>query len=105
MRLIEEKVLKEYQMQIPSEWLENHLNIVKGMIEIFTNAIEAQHIIDAEPVVHGHWEEIGSDGVNHICYRCSMCGELHRERKKPTGNPVGIRCSYCGAKMDEEVKL
>lgn len=105
MRLIDEKALKEYQMQIPPEWIKYHLDIVKGMVEIFTRAIDNQPTIDAEPVVHGHWEETGrfeKDGVNYICYRCSICGGLHRERRKQTGNPNSIGCPHCRAKMDEE---
>lgn len=91
MRLIEEKVLKEYQMQIPPEWLENHLNIVKGMIEIFTNAIEAQPIIDAEPVIHAHWIT-----GNRKWKKCSNCFRSNQYYSK--------YCPWCGAKMDEEVK-
>ncbi len=92
MRLIDEKALKEYQMQIPPEWIKCHLDIVKGMVEIFTRAIEAQPTIDAEPVVHGHWIE------NSCLYGtfCSRCGENY-------GIPFNF-CPNCGAKMDEEVK-
>ena len=98
MRLIEEKVLKEYQMQIPPEWLENHLNIVKGMIEIFTNAIEAQPIIDAEPVVRckdcKHCQVHKSGNEISVCYCIKRNGKCV--------HPNGF-CNY-GAKMDEEVK-
>ena len=92
MRLIDEKALKEYQMQIPPEWIKCHLDRVKGMVEIFTRAIEAQPTIDAEPVVHGHWIE------NSCLYGtfCSRCGENY-------GIPFNF-CPNCGAKMDEEVK-
>lgn len=72
---------------------------------IAVNDVEKAPTIDAEPVVHGHWEETGrfeKDGVNYICYRCSICGGLHRERRKQTGNPNSIGCPHCRAKMDEE---
>ena len=39
---------------------------------IAVNDVEKAPTIDAEPVVHGHWEETGrfeKDGVNYICYR------------------------------------
>ena len=71
----------------------------------FVDFIDNAPTIDAEPIIHAHWEETGrfeKDGVNYICYRCSICGGLHRERRKQTGNPKSIGCPHCRAKMDEE---
>ena len=49
--------------------------------------------VEAEPVVHAHWEPTHRYGFS----RCSACGipdQMLGRRK---------RCSSCGAHMDEEV--
>lgn len=54
--------------------------------------------IEAEPVRHGHWEEIEieltwcEDDVD-IIYKCSVCGENNIGKSK--------YCPNCGAKMDD----
>lgn len=54
--------------------------------------------VDAEPVRHGHWEEIqlcriyNEDIVYSIGYKCNQC-ERVESKKEPY--------CHCGAKMDE----
>ena len=101
MRLIDEKALKEYQMQIPPEWIKYHLDIVKDMVGIFTRAIDNQPTIDAEPVRHGRWIlEKEPNGVPY-CFHCSICDSDFRYLGIKT---VYNYCPNCGAKMDEEVQ-
>ncbi len=112
MRLIEKfsesiKVLNDYRNLYHAESSSTEQYkvaiAINNILPEFCRLIES----DAEPVVHGHWEETGrfeKDGVNYICYRCSICGGLHRERRKQTGNPNSIGCPHCRAKMDEEEK-
>lgn len=57
---------------------------------ISTHIIWNAPTIDAEPVRHGHWIDVGS---NDDLWRCSVCGELQI--------CYGRYCSTCGAKMDE----
>jgi hypothetical protein len=49
--------------------------------------------VEAEPVVHAHWE-LGD--VIGLC-KCSACGWPDNQTE------CRLRCSYCGAHMDEEV--
>ena len=55
--------------------------------------------IDAEPVVHAHWELIDND-IDTFVYRCSNC-------KDTIALPFGMikefkGCPYCLSRMDEE---
>lgn len=57
--------------------------------------------VEAEPVVHAHWEFVDFCSPNLKCSSCGdlapmdCCGDYHSERTK--------RCPHCGAHMDEEV--
>ena len=49
--------------------------------------------IDAEPVKHGRWERVPSNGIGGTA-RCSICG------KAIYGYHTMNYCPNCGAKMD-----
>lgn len=49
--------------------------------------------IEAEPVVHAHWEVRG--GVPY----CSVCGEMLNGYSYDNDVSTTPRCSFCGAKM------
>jgi len=49
--------------------------------------------IDAEPVVHGHWERPAAFPVFPFC---SICNSINSGESN--------YCSNCGAKMDEEAE-
>ena len=61
------------------------------------NLIEQQPTIDAEPVVHAHWEELES---HPFILKCSHCGFW--DGKKFIETHHKIRCPKCDAKMDEK---
>lgn len=59
---------------------------------------------DVEPVRHGHWEEairarrsIAGKIEGFRCYECSACGKNSFYKTN--------YCSYCGAKMDENISI
>lgn len=57
----------------------------------FCGWLDDAPIVDAAPVKHGHWEDVGS-----LSCRCSECGcKNYRETRF---------CPNCGAKMDLEVE-
>jgi len=60
--------------------------------------IRNQPVVDAAPVVHGHWIEISLS--NHT-YKCSVCGRLLVNITDGKNN-VAKHYPYChcGAKMD-----
>lgn len=61
--------------------------------EYFENA----QTVDAEPVKHGHWVK-----HDNSLWSCSQCDEAISMRRYMENE---LRyCSWCGAKMDEEVK-
>lgn len=47
-------------------------------------------IVDAVPVVHGHWEYIGGYGYQYRCSKCFSCAS-HKTNF----------CPHCGALMNE----
>lgn len=99
MRLIDANVLKKFKISIPPEWLVENKTIVKGCFEKFGDSIDAQPIIEAEPVVHGYWiKEIHKNiWGNKIHYeRCSACNTYSPNHLKTK------YCSACGAKMDKD---
>jgi hypothetical protein len=67
----------------------------------FDCLMDANHSVDrfadVEPVRHGRWEIIKSNGLSELC-RCSACGENDRHACYTT-LPY---CCHCGAKMAEE---
>lgn len=62
-------------------------------VESVMEYVEALTAVEADPVVHAHWEPTEILGM---C-KCSKCGfpDIHNEFRK--------QCSSCGAHMDEEV--
>lgn len=68
--------------------------IVQDTISSAIDTINEVPAVEAEPVRHGEWVEIGSydeDGYYDIDYKCSECG-----RFEPYKEPY----CHCGAKMD-----
>lgn len=65
------------------------------------NAVEEVNAVDAEPVVHGRWEEHEDyDGDSY--YTCSVC-DCHWVMIDGTPAENGMSyCPNCGAKMDGE---
>lgn len=72
--------------------LSSRLSIV-DMVRVaeIVNAVDA---VEAEPVVHAHWEKFKHPSGTHGI-RCSHCKTMNGRRSK--------RCPECGAHMDEEV--
>ncbi|MFR5876342.1 MAG: hypothetical protein ACLUFN_07620 [Eubacterium sp.] len=62
-------------------------------INHFIDLVDKQHEVDAESVVHGHWERNAAFSVFPFCSICnSICsGESDY-------------CPHCGARMDEEAE-
>lgn len=74
--------------------------------EIAIKEIKAADTIDAEPVVHAHWED---DGSGHDDMICSHCGEyLATDEDGWTFDELknwsSEYCPWCGAKMFKEDK-
>lgn len=73
-------------------------------------AVEAIPAVEAEPVVHAHWEDMYGGKYANPRYRCSACKEKALYRFKKNGldqweevQSLTPKCSHCGAHMDEEV--
>ena len=66
------------------------------------DAVVAAKTVEAEPVVHAHWEFVDFTSPNLQCSVCGglapmdCCGDYHSERTK--------RCPECGAHMDEKTE-
>ena len=60
----------------------------------FDTIVDLQPTIDAEPIKHGRWIEIGRPW-----YECSECGE-RTAVVNLNGEVVWNYCPNCGAKMD-----
>ena len=98
MRLIDADTLDFEKLQdtndkaIPAK---EYIAFLKGAIaaeELIKNA----PTIDAEPIVHGHWEFMGDVGIT----KCSNCGWSICECLDDSYK----LCPHCGAKMDEKIK-
>lgn len=65
-----------------------------------TRFVKKQPAVDAEPVVHGWWDNSGRFKFFDcdIAVRCSMCGGCLTE--KEYAESVWNFCPVCGAKMD-----
>lgn len=65
-----------------------------GVIAAYELTRQARKI-EAEPIVHAHWEPTEILGM----VQCSKCGfpDIQHEFR--------LRCSHCGARMDEKVEL
>lgn len=101
-------VAKDVDVDLRNEYLSNADGIltIAGM-SIFNAAIDRARCvvmrsktIDAVPVVHGRWDEVGKVFV-HSMYdlftKCSQCsfGHVRNEYQEPFRY-----CPNCGAKMD-----
>lgn len=78
----------------PTPYRINNTEHAKGWNSCL-NSVLQQPVVDAVPVVHGHWVEINSPIKTE--YECSVC---HKKDSKSTAIR-GHYCWYCGAKMDE----
>lgn len=67
-------------------------------LQAFKNVVNTSPTIDAEPVVHAHWDLVDSD----LGYRQLQCSECSYERCVIDSMKNPIRCEDCGAKMDED---
>lgn len=66
--------------------------------------------VEAEPVVHAHWEDVYGGKYANQRYRCSRCKKKAQYRLErdlllswKEVQELTPRCPYCGAHMDEEV--
>ena len=70
--------------------------IGKSIWEQFATTVEWSPTVDAEPVMHGHWQKRRNPMLYQVfpyvavCSRCGTAFEI--------GTPY---CGECGAKMDE----
>lgn len=74
------------------------------------DAVVAAKAVEAEPVVHAHWEDMYGGKYVNPRYRCSACKAkaLYRFKKNYLDQWEEVqaleqRCHCCGAHMDEEV--
>lgn len=81
----------------------------EAMMRIF-EMLSSLKMVEAEPVVHAHWEDEYSGKYANPRYRCSACKakSLYRFKKNGLDQWVEVqaleqRCHCCGAHMDEEV--
>lgn len=98
-RLIDADALKMWidcgHLRPPMELCFSELDVVQ--------MLDKQPTIDAEPVRHGYWIGLESDGYAdgfpvYYLWECSECGNEHRGEDTPN------YCSNCGSKMDLEVQ-
>lgn len=96
MRLIDETELKEwvenwfYQHKYYHPYSKSNSIPCSELYDI----LERLPTIDAVEVVHGYWEVVDQEEPRR--YGCSVCRKLSFDETN--------YCSYCGAKMDGEVK-
>ncbi len=90
MRLIDADNFIEY-LSAKRDICINYDDLLNAKVyQIAINEIKEADTIDAEPVVHGHWEK----KYKSKYYRCSVCGGIVEDEWH--------NCPHCGAKMDEE---
>lgn len=73
----------------------------KARVDEITNCLfEIQNAptIEAKPVVHAHWKDIGLETKHRFCTKCGGC-VTQRE------SWIYKYCPFCGAQMDEGVKI
>ena len=86
------------------DWSQNIIVLGFDMVGEIMNAINSLPTIEADPVVHGEWEEtdwVRFDGHDCIRYfnkglRCSVCCHVFKKDLLWNDN----YCPNCGAKMD-----
>ena len=88
-------------------------NFPKGTEVVVLGAVKSLPTVDAEPVVHAHWEEVygyvtpGGDPV----WVCSNCGkgmhvwgvEASTYNRDISDSHQWVACPNCGAKMDGKI--
>ena len=66
--------------------------------------VEQAPTIDAVPVVHGHWIDLGVENSTGRLFKCSFCGHFWNPNKKDVAlKRVDLcppHCLHCGARMD-----
>ena len=75
-------------------WVGKILKVINRSI------VDEAPTVDAEPIRHGHWVDVGSE----VARVCSYCHEdvLYAVMYNLKGEEVSLKyCPYCGAKMDE----
>ena len=66
-----------------------------GTEYVLVNYVREAPAVEAEPVVHAHWEKRYVPAHARSEYFCTACGHPQLRESK--------RCPECGAHMDEEV--
>lgn len=97
-RLIDAELLKHTTERLINEEEANGFYPKSWDEEViaFKYLIDSMPTIEAKPVVHAHWEiEYDDDDNIKKCY-CSNCG---------VGCEPMNYCGFCGAQMDEGVKI
>ena len=98
MRLIDADKAMKHLSDIAYTETENK-NLLSKVI--FTSSyIGDRETVDAEPVVHAHWETNYSNNENEVYYSCSKC----HYPVNCWARLEGKYCLNCGAKMDEEAQ-
>lgn len=90
MRLIDADVFMNELNEAQQEFDEYYRGLGRAKVMLLT-----QPLIDAEPVVHGHWIECS----NELNKKCSVCHKVNG-----TIYYHEPHCPNCGAKMDEVSK-
>ena len=69
-------------------------------------------MVEAEPVVHAHWEDVYGGKYANPRYRCSACKAKAQYKLEQNlllswkeVQALTPRCSNCGAHMDEDLEL
>lgn len=71
--------------------------VARHTISEVTYLLDRAPTIEAKPVVHAHWEDIGLETKHKFCTKCGGC-VTQRE------SWVYKYCPCCGAQMDEVVE-
>lgn len=82
-RLIDADEFERFLMNLPDEVL------CEGCCYVIVNEMRKQPTIEAEPVMHGKWFDVGS-----LSCRCNRCGCKNSHETD--------YCPNCGARMDGE---
>lgn len=103
MRLID---ADEFDKELLSGWISQALGVShrrKYTIGEIRGMIQKRQTVDAVPVVHGLWIDMGN------FEQCSVCKATHLKGFNSLyGKVTWIRIAYCpncGAKMDEKIDL
>ena len=101
MRLIDADKLCESIMRVWDFAEKNgHKKLANAIADVLVPAIVSQPTVDAQPVVHGHWET----DEEEVLHKGSVCGNCIYVAAE-TGEEIipMYYCDQCGAKMDEVI--